>query len=461
MEQPFANPGALLDFLEKDEPHRYVFRGQTRAYPGPMLPSGIRDRFTPFDTSSPQSKWAGISRSRSANEEALAARWRTFSLPTTTITPVDDGKTTWDMSEAAYQTGFREFFNQAHRQRINDLGDLLREGAIPGLATLIGDDLADLLCQQYGFTSLALDVTTDPSVALFFATHQAPFYRSVTETPHMGVVYRWPRERATVAQDHLLVLEDKTFHSLVTSFGDFVRESADLDVVTDMLVRATAATGRDKRLMEIVADGERRSLGSLRVPPGTFARSRMGQQHAALLWPNSEIVKPLMDRNEGDHAALVGNLLDTHQGECFQFTHVADARASYRLDKFVLWPGIRQPAEGGGVDRGLEVRHDGIEFEDQYLELMLRFFSSCSPCMIIMSKLLEPGNRKSIRTIGVTHGVVDLGYLMQPSDARVLVERSRTPGRYVPVPARRYVPEQHLKSFEAILADGLPITAQT
>jgi hypothetical protein len=454
--QPYANATDLLDFLEACEPDQYVFRGQTRAYEGPVLPSGLRDRFTAFDASTAHSRWAGISTFKSKIDEEAKARRRAISTETSTVDFVDDGKTTWDLPEAAYQKGFREFFDQPHCQRIKDVGNVLRESAILGIGELIGNGLADLLCQQYGFTSTALDVTTDPAVALFFATHKAPFYTSVGDSEHMGVVYRWRRQRAMIAQDLLLPLEDSNVHSLVSSFSNFIRESIDLNVVLDTLWDPSATTGSGKRLLWILSEGERRSLDALRFPLGTFDRSRIGWQRAALLWPDYEVVRPVVrGSDDSDRGALIGDLLKTHQGESFYFRHVADVGLPDRLTKFVLWPSIRPLTDGPTVNSRLELQIDRIEFEDLYFEMMLRFFSSCSPCQIVVDELIEPGNRQSLQGLGVAHGVVDLGYLLQPSDARLIAERLRESEIYTPIPTRRYIPEEHLESFATNFADAV------
>jgi hypothetical protein len=456
VQQPFEDAAALLKFLEADEPERYVFRGQTRAYEGPMLPSGFRDRFTPFDASTGSLKWAGVSTSESVIKEQADIRRRDVTTKMGTGEDIGDGNTTWDLLEAAYQTGFRVFFDQPHRQQIRDVSNVLRESAIPAMGALFGTDLADFLCQQYGFTSIALDVSTDASVALFFATHQAPFYHMVNDSPHLGVVYRWPRQRAATAQDLLVPLEGSNFESIRTSFRNFVHGSEDLNIVTDTLMRYTYPTGApdQKRMMAIVSEGERRRFGALCFPFGALDRSRMGRQRAALLWPDSEVVEGLDHRRPGDRAVLVGDLLKTHQGETFRFRH-ASAGLPERLNKFALWPSIRPTAESPTADFRFELPQNDIEFEDLYLELMLRFFSSCCPVDILMATLRDPTNRKSLHGIGPIQGVVDLGYLLHPSDACLIAGRLRTPGIYTPIPTLRHISAEHVKSFQAAFAGAI------
>ncbi len=135
LQKPFENATAMLDFLERDEPERYVFRGQTRAYGGPMLPSGFRDRFTPFDASSGPSEWAGITTSKSVIDDEVNTRRQDVSTMTATGEDVDDGRTTWDLPEVAYQRGFRDFFNQPHRNP--DDHDLAVEKSVREMDTVI------------------------------------------------------------------------------------------------------------------------------------------------------------------------------------------------------------------------------------------------------------------------------------------------------------------------------------
>lgn len=453
MQQPFENATALLDFLQADQPERYVFRGQTRSYAGPILPSGTRDRFTPFDSLSEHSRWCGITTFRSVLKKEILARQQATLTPDLAVHEVEDGKTTWDLPEAHYQKGFGDFFNQPHRQRMRELGSTLREGAVPGIYLLFGHSIGSLLCQQYGFTSTALDATTDPSVALFFATHQAPFYMPVADSSDLGIVYRWPKESAMIAQDLLLPLEGPNFQSMVTSFGNFIKDSPDLNVAKDTLLQFTSGmTYSERRQMMIGIKGEDRSLDALRFPPGTFDRSRMGRQRAALLWPDVEQVKPLTDGLDSDDSAvLIGDLLKTHQGEFFYFRHTADSGLPGQLNKFALWPSIRPPADCPTPYSRAELQQDRFEFEDLYLEMMLRFFSTCSPLNIFMVAT-DPRPR---RISGLAAGVVDLGYLLQSSDASLMAARLKTLETYTPVPALRYIPEEFVESFQAAFADAL------
>jgi hypothetical protein len=451
VQPPFENATALLDFLVRDEPERYVFRGQTRSYEGPMLVSGSRDRFIPFDSAS---KWSGVSESTSEIYDEVQARRKALSSILKGEV-VDDGKTLWGLPEEAYQLGFREFYNQPSSQQGKDLGNILRESAIPGMGALLGNNLGILLCQQYGFTSTALDVSTDPFVAMFFATHQAPYYNSVADSPHLGAIYRWPRARAMIAKDILLPLESLDFESIPISLRTFINEEKNLNILKEQLLQLRGESEIfEKRMMVILSLGDSRSYSGLRFPVGAFDRSRMGRQSAALLWPEFQIVKALMPKNDNDLVALIGDMLKTHDGEVFFFHHT-NTSLPERLNKFALWPSIKSGEDPSVMNLSLELQHDPIKFEDPYLEMMLRFFSSCSPCQLLMGELDEPGNIHSGRGIGIAHGVVDLGYLLHPSDAYRTAKRLKMASTYTPPPLLRYISAEHIESFRIAFAEAV------
>lgn len=138
MKKPFDDATELFDFLEADEPDRYVFRGQTRMYDGPVLPSALRDRFTPFDTSKGPLNWAGVTLSKTMIDGQFAARRRAVCNLDEKSEEADDGKTTWELPETAHQHGFREFFNRSHSQRIRDVGNVLREMQYLGFQSFSG-----------------------------------------------------------------------------------------------------------------------------------------------------------------------------------------------------------------------------------------------------------------------------------------------------------------------------------
>lgn len=53
-----------------------------------------------------------------------------------------------------------------------------------------GKSLGNVIAQQYGINSECLDVTSDPHVAAFFATHLWPEYNTVVNSSELGIIYR-------------------------------------------------------------------------------------------------------------------------------------------------------------------------------------------------------------------------------------------------------------------------------
>lgn len=60
---------------------------------------------------------------------------------------------------------------------------------------IFGRGIGNILCQQYGLSSDALDFTTDIEIAAFFATRKYPFY-NIIDSEDIGVIYRYPRPKS-------------------------------------------------------------------------------------------------------------------------------------------------------------------------------------------------------------------------------------------------------------------------
>ncbi|GAH88626.1 unnamed protein product, partial [marine sediment metagenome] len=217
----------------------------------------------------------------------------------------------------------------------------LGEKCVDSLIYLFGRELGMILAQQYGLTSALLDATADPEVALFFATHEAPFYWFIGCSNDLGVIYRWPRKHAFVGEDVFKPLERKNFQSVGLSFKCFVEQSKGLEtwqddaswVITDKVSR---------KLIHINILSEERALDALSFPEGSFEQSRLGRQNGAFLEP---ILHPVGADAVNDQQypqklslEVIGDLLKTHEGEAFYFQHSKDPLDLDPIDKFYLWP---------------------------------------------------------------------------------------------------------------------------
>ena len=453
--KPFESAQAVLDYLNHSEPERYVFRGQVQEYDGPLLPSGYRQGFRPIASSASieVNPFAGITRFASqVNKEGLdsvrKAHIRSRGLQEeggghdVTSSHQANAQTVWDVTENEFRRGFEQFLNTSYSEELLRTAiPVLRGSTVEGLVALFGLEVGFIISQQYGLTSGALDATTSPQVAAFFATHHAPFYHSVCKAERIGVIYRWPREKATVTKDVLSPLETGCFESLNRSFRRFIEQSKGLST---RRIRITHERDTDPRpWLDIVEVGSERALEPLVFPEGTFSRSRVGRQHAALLWPITRYITPPAEdlwgkENEGsvDVATLVGDILKTHQGEAFFFRHTSQALNLGPVDKFYLWPLQEDPklhlkrCSKDRVSLSLDVRG----FQDLYLEFLLRFLSPAAPVRSLL--LAQPHLDKPILgtsrlkvgqdvLIPIFPGLafIDPGFLVHPSEAEVIASR--------------------------------------
>lgn len=426
--KPYPSAEELYKFLLWDNPERYVFRGQTKEYPGPILASGIRDFFQPAYGHKAHSNWAGVI-FRDDAEKLKRQRVADMIPRVDPQKPSPSDKTAWTIPESEYQAGFRRFFNQAFVPFHRALGALLRGGGNLGLEALFGPDLSFLLSQQYGLTSLGLDASTDPRIALFFATHEYPYYDPVCPSGNIGVVYRWPRGNAVVAKDVLLPLEHDSFVDTTTSFQKFLESSPNLWMDPSDLGCLREGNNEYQYLINVQCKGWKSDLSRLLFPRGAYEQSRMGRQKTALLRPHYKTIPMLLD-------VLVGDLLTTHIGEAFYFHHTGDLSFLKGLNKFTLWPSLRAPKiqifRSGRRNERISVKH--IQFRDIYLEFMLRFCCGCSPLIINTLRFVPKGypgaiplplrlgeKPLSLLPLGCTQGVIDLGFRIHPHEARMLV----------------------------------------
>lgn len=291
-ERPFPNPHAVFNFLAGDNPQAFVFRGQVQAYEGPILPSHYRDHFCPFPAPETRGGWAGMTLRYEKRKAQMESRKHALGEPRNTGVGELEERSAWDLSDSDFQSGFEVFFSKARTSRQTDLHRVLREQTVPGLSFLLGNSLGILLAQQYGFASEALDVTTDPAIAIFFATNCAPFYTSVENSSELGVCYRWPRCKAMVAEELTEPLEQDSFTGCVSMFRNYISENNCLHLGPSD--RTEMSDGRIRRYQFVKSTGLDRELSLLVFPRGAFADSRMGRQKAALLWPVTETVRAAM-----------------------------------------------------------------------------------------------------------------------------------------------------------------------
>jgi len=165
---------------------------------------------------------------------------------------------------------WQQVISNDHRIQIRDMVFMRPFGY------LLGQGLA----QQYGFSSETLDVTSDPLIAAFFATHEAPTF-AIPLQRGVGVIYRFPRlETASPTFD----LGAYNFYScppvldLKELLVPFIRKCEQSEDFRKEVEGFLVTSFRDKKRW--------RCWETFRVSAGLVASSRIGRQAAALLVPD-------------------------------------------------------------------------------------------------------------------------------------------------------------------------------
>jgi hypothetical protein len=137
---PARNVQSLVDRLRKEDNGKYLYRGQIRHFPA-LIPSVYR--------------------------RAMMA------------------ETAADPVIAIDRPGFEASLSRRDLVRMHVLNDMMRD---------YGPSVGNILAQQYGLNSEALDVTTSIDVAAFFATRTYPAYDHFpgSDAAGDGVIYRFP-----------------------------------------------------------------------------------------------------------------------------------------------------------------------------------------------------------------------------------------------------------------------------
>jgi len=175
LNKPFKDIHSLLRFLKDDSPQDYLFRGQTKHYPT-LLPSVFRRAMVPGSE-----------------------------------------------GHALIEIDGERFLAEADKRL------RLKFELLDHIITYLGKGVGNIVAQQYSVLSEALDVTTSPEIAAFFATTKYPSYRHFhgTKENELGVIYRFPKrkqiftlEAMEIATDTIMGFEDNFGF---VPFADFYR----------------------------------------------------------------------------------------------------------------------------------------------------------------------------------------------------------------------------------------------
>lgn len=354
---PAPDLESLVHFLRSEDAGQFLYRGQTRFWPHPLIPSAFRRHQRTGSIYTRDSREYGSALRKVGRSfvglvpinffhESLSL----FLPPEVSISPYEvslltrlsndqylartliDGPDAFevmltDLELAVYRPRFcywKQVIDYEHRAHIRDMVFMRPFGYLLGQA----------LAQQYGFGSEMLDVTSDPLVAGFFATHNGPDYCAAVREG-IGVIYRFARQ---VPIAPLVDLGAYNFYSCPPLLDfEALLEPFRVTVETENLrknVESFLVTSfREKR--------EWRRWEAFRVSPGIVGATRVVRQSAALLVPDEIYVERETQDNRFGKIRVKMAVEDcaTREGATlFYFRHRGDATACRPITREYLWP---------------------------------------------------------------------------------------------------------------------------
>jgi hypothetical protein len=403
-EEPAPNPRALLDFLvgQEQSGSNYVYRGQVREWPGPLIPSLYRRSI----------RRNGIFTDQDARFRTLSVRkcGRRFiemqpdSSMAKLVMDVGRGAVSLeeytglmrlsfdpDFSESICRYGHEAAVLKRVHPRQHELAkrhmpvtkiliDEAHRGQIRQLAFLqpFGYALGMTLAQQYGFSSELLDFTSRPDVALFFATHCDPTYTFVPGAAikaryesDTGIIYRLPSNEGAIkyerldhfnyyscpAQVHLsdlcLRFEDKSSPEMMDQLVDEIGVEgqqflANAAIPIPQFSEFSLTTVERASRQKLSAIGQYLHLyyhgGGIRyyrlldTPAGSFETSRLGRQAAVAVLPDE--LREEEPGPDGRNASFqaVEDVSERPGCERFYFRHTEHSSETVSLTREFLWP---------------------------------------------------------------------------------------------------------------------------
>jgi hypothetical protein len=375
---PFGTPetaaesaSVLMRFLkDADRGGRYVYRGQTRCYPGPLLPSAFRpivtddhgrttrsaegslydlfclrkcgkrfygDYNTCFQAyANPVSHLAKRGVSTETMQAAALLYNRILNDPTISHAQEGENYVPWvDALRGLLSAQDFALFTENQVEwmlRINNYHcRLFRMGR---LVSLFGFTLGTTFAQQYGFSSEGLDATKNLDVAFFFATRDSADFATFVNKG-VGVIYRIPFRPNDIAASPLDKYDYYTLPSIVDVKDVIYRFEF------DGLQRSDARTCLDAYVGASLIDGFQ-DQDLLFLPEGFYETTRVASQDAVIIFPD-EIREDHLDGEPGvggirlPKYRYIEDLAEREGVQKFYFKHSEVAPAT-AITREKLWP---------------------------------------------------------------------------------------------------------------------------
>lgn len=349
---PFSSPqaaardvGELLDYLWAHHESHFLYRGQTREYPGPLLPSAYRGKHVGVPRGADGAIAHGKSMRGVGRRFCEVRRFRNFDdiflaySGEDTIRDRDEVSLLWSVvhhDTMARRIG-TEGFEPAIRRSLHP--DLLKrfEHRLPlwqrvinaqhkgllqlnGVNQFFGFQIGQTLAQHYIESSEFLDATRSPTIAAFFANYTVTADCRQQHVAHqavsngIGIIYRFFAPAVNDPPSHF------DYYS-APAYVDAVAIARTLEVTH---FESHARWSPEEFVFFYKMTGGDRDWTLLALANGSVSGSRIGRQEAAFVVPD-EVHEETRDPNTG------------HQDVSYQAIEDLSARSG--VERFYFQPG--------------------------------------------------------------------------------------------------------------------------
>lgn len=360
----------LYEYLDKEnEAGMYVYRGQTREYPGPLLPSMYRncnyDQCLTSDDPLYQQyslRKCGKKFYGEYNRKFLTSLQNAYNnVPPDELASVDavykrvlqnpfaarnqfselllnHHLISWDEAlrmelssgEMAiyerYHEQWKPFLDNYHRRTLRMFGFFKPFGYLLGTT----------LAQQFGLSSQGLDATRSLEIAAFFATHSFHANYKEQERQGIGIIYRFPYEPTDISDRSL---NDYNYYNLPSIIN-----------LEDVLFRFERAGFRREDMIDLfecyygaIHVENLKDHDLFMVPESALTSSRVSRQQAVIILPDElrkdrADVKPGVDGITLPEFQFIEDIAAREGVEKFYFHHTGTFPSSLPITREQLWP---------------------------------------------------------------------------------------------------------------------------
>lgn len=303
--------GDLIGRLHDEHDENFVYRGQTKKWSPPLVPSMFRPLVTEAGLfhCEDDSRLRMTGRQFCEQEQLIQAASR---LPPADI-PV-------------------------FMQRIS---------VLTKLRNALGYPLSQIFAQQAGLTSEGLDVTTDIDVAAFFASHDYHKGKYVPATRGEGIIYRYNVSVSDYSFDSIRKWDFYSCPAYLSSVKimKLFQCTDSMDSVRLSLAEYQDAIGWGP-YFDLEEVRQSRPFELIQIPRTALASSRIVNQAAGLLMPDrilnrawaTEAFEPPGNKMKARGEACIEDLSSRSEADEYTFTHHDQDREVLQADPFHYFP---------------------------------------------------------------------------------------------------------------------------